>query len=147
MAPSETIPGAGTSDESESPELAWIRDRLARPGKTQRGLATALGLDPSAVSRLLTGQRQLRAAELPVVSAYLEIDTPPPFLATQAQHPVSDSGQTHPAPPPHWAGARDLPVMGTVVAGSNGMFLMNGQVHDYIDLPPSLQGVAAAYAA
>jgi phage repressor protein C with HTH and peptisase S24 domain len=37
--------------------------------------------------------------------------------------------------------------MGTVVAGSNGMFLMNGQVHDYIDLPPSLQGVAAAYAA
>ncbi|MGZ0247147.1 MAG: helix-turn-helix domain-containing protein [Alphaproteobacteria bacterium] len=77
MAPSETIPGAGTSDESESPELAWIRDRLARPGKTQRGLATALGLDPSAVSRLLTGQRQLRAAELPVVSAYLEIDTPP----------------------------------------------------------------------
>jgi hypothetical protein len=37
--------------------------------------------------------------------------------------------------------------MGTVVAGSNGMFLMNRQVHDYIDLPPSLQGVAAAYAA
>ena len=59
----------------------------------------------------------------------------PPLLATQAQHPVSDSGQTHPATLPHWAGARDLPVMGTVVAGSNGMFLMNGQVHDYIDLP------------
>lgn len=43
------------------------------------------------------------------------------------------------------AGMRDLPVMGTVVAGSDGMFLMNGQVHDYIERPPSLQGVTSAY--
>ena len=50
-------------------ELDWIRDGLAQPGKTQRGLAAALGVDPSAISRLLGGARQLRAAALPLVVA------------------------------------------------------------------------------
>lgn len=117
------------------------------PGKTQRGLATALGLDPSAVSRLLTGARQLRAAELPVVAAYLESDAPftvPPTDPSQPTHPPKAGMGAQSAA--QWAGARDLPVMGTVVAGSDGMFLMNGQVHDYIERPPSLQGVTSAYA-
>ena len=57
-------------------ETDWIRDGLAKPGKTQRGLANALGLDPSAVSRLLTGGRQLRAAEIPMVAAYLDSSAP-----------------------------------------------------------------------
>lgn len=132
------------------PELDWIRDGLARPGKTQRGLAMALGLDPSAVSRLLTGARQLRAAELPVVAAYLESEAPFPagVTAPPATPPTMPPGApARPnAPAAPWAGLRDLPVMGTVVAGSDGMFVMNGQVHDYIERPPSLQGVTSAYA-
>jgi len=128
-------------------ETDWIRDGLAKPGKTQRGLANALGLDPSAVSRLLTGGRQLRAAEIPVVAAYLDSSAPralsDPIVAPR------NAGPTEPKQRPgsnQWVGARDLPVMGTVVAGSDGMFLMNGEVHDYIERPPSLQGVTSAYA-
>lgn len=128
-------------------ETDWIRDGLAKPGKTQRGLANALGLDPSAVSRLLTGGRQLRAAEIPVVSAYLDSSAPSalsdPIVAPRSEAPTKPNQR--PAPT-HWIGARDLPVMGTVVAGSDGMFLMNGEVHDYIERPPSLQGVTNAYA-
>ena len=48
------------------------------------------------------------------------------------------------------ASTRDLPVMGTAVGGSagesGGMFLMNGEIHDYVERPPSLRGVASAYA-
>lgn len=132
--------------EHSSPELDWIRDGLAKPGKTQRGLAIALGLDPSAVSRLLTGSRQLRAAELPVVAAYLESEVPfPATYALQSSKPPGHMVLPNAAAAP-WAGLRDLPVMGTVVAGSDGMFVMNGQVHDYIERPPSLQGVTSAYA-
>jgi phage repressor protein C with HTH and peptisase S24 domain len=127
-----------------APEVAWIRDGLARPGKTQRGLAAALGVDPSAVSRLLTGARQLRAAELPVVAAYLEAD--PPALLARMPHPAPGRTAQARAQTSQAAGARNLPVMGTAVAGSDGIFLMNGEIHDFIERPPSLQGVTGAYA-
>jgi len=134
-------------------ELDWIRDGLAKPGKTQRGLATALGVDPSAISRLLAGTRQLRAAELPVVATYLDSPIPSdltpddrPMIATRpatSTRPVSQTGTV----------IRDLPVLGTAVGGSaggdaesDGMFLMNGEILDYIERPPSLAGVASAYA-
>lgn len=126
-------------------ETGWIRDGLAKPGKTQRGLAHALGLDPSAVSRLLTGGRQLRAAEIPVVAAYLDSRAPSSLIEPGTTSPARTTVAARPETQP-WVGARDLPVMGTVVAGSDGMFLMNGEVHDYIERPPSLQGVTSAYA-
>ena len=129
-----------------SNEIAWIRDGLEQPGKTQRGLAQALGLDPSAISRLLTGGRQLRAAEVPVVASYLESDVPDSLSPSASGAARRTAGAGRVPPFAAWTGGRDLPVMGTVVAGSDGMFHMNGEVHDYVERPPSLQGVANAYA-
>src|SRR3982074_2544016 len=40
--------------------VAWIKDGLSRPGKSQNGLAEALDVDPSSVSRLLKGARQVK---------------------------------------------------------------------------------------
>lgn len=132
-------------------ELDWIREGLEKPGKTQRGLATALGVDPSAISRLLAGTRQLRVAELPVIAAYL--DSPIPSDLTPDAVQVADT-RGHTPPRPANANARDLPVLGTAVGGSaggtpevyDGLFLMNGEILDYIERPPSLRGVASAYA-
>ncbi len=129
--------------ETDPNQIAWIRDGLAQPGKTQKGLATALGLDPSAVSRILTGARQLRAAELPVVAAYLDAEPPAVFAAPAAPARADRNANTASSPR---AGGRNLPYMGNAVAGADGMFLMNGEVHDYIERPPSLEGVAGAYA-
>lgn len=135
-------------------ELDWIRDGLEKPGKTQRGLASALGVDPSAISRLLAGTRQLRAAELPVVAAYL--DSPiPPDLAPDTMRTADTRAAATIRPTGHaGSAARDLPVLGTAVGGSaggtpevyDGLFLMNGEILDYIERPPSLHGVASAYA-
>ncbi|WP_206035723.1 S24 family peptidase [Roseomonas sp. HF4] len=49
-----------------------IKEGLARPGKSQKGLAAVLGVDNSTVSRLLTGKRPLRVHEVPQILAYLE---------------------------------------------------------------------------
>ncbi|MBT4907139.1 MAG: helix-turn-helix transcriptional regulator [Rhodospirillaceae bacterium] len=135
--------------DAMDPALDWIRNGLGKPGKNQRSLAGALGVDPSAISRLLAGTRQLRAAELPVVAAYLEAEIPADFSPATTSKPTPS--MEAPAPTrTSGASTRDLPVMGTAVGGSagesGGMFLMNGEIHDYVERPPSLRGVASAYA-
>jgi hypothetical protein len=55
---------------------AWIRKGLGKPGKSQKGLAASLGVVPSVVSKMLNGRRKLKADEVAVVAAYLEIDPP-----------------------------------------------------------------------
>ena len=132
-------------------ELDWIRDGLLKSGKTQRGLAAALGVDPSAISRLLAGTRQLRVAELPVVAAYLDSPIPPDLSPDTGRAPDPRGNAPVRAATTN---PRDLPVLGTAVGGSaggspdghDGMFLMNGEILDYIERPPSLRGVASAYA-
>jgi transcriptional regulator with XRE-family HTH domain len=54
----------------------WIREGLKRPGKSQTGLAAALGRDKSAVSNIVKGKRQVKAHEIPLIADYLGL--PPP---------------------------------------------------------------------
>jgi SOS-response transcriptional repressor LexA len=54
----------------------WLRLGLRQPGKTGRGLAAFLGLDPAAVSRMVAGERQIKADEIPRMAEYLGL--PPP---------------------------------------------------------------------
>ena len=55
--------------------LEEIREGLARPGKSQKGLAAAMGVDNSTISRLLSGKRPMRTNEVPLILAYLEMGT------------------------------------------------------------------------
>jgi len=82
--------------DAMDPALDWIRNGLGKPGKNQRSLAGALGVDPSAISRLLAGTRQLRAAELPVVAAYLEAEIPADFSPATHQNPHHRWKRLHP---------------------------------------------------
>jgi len=54
-------------------DLQDIRAALKKPGKSKSGLAKALGRQPSAVTALLNGGRDLKAREIPVVIEYLEL--------------------------------------------------------------------------
>ena len=54
--------------------IEQIREGLSQPGKSQKGLAAALGVDNSQISRLLAGRRQLRTHEIPIILAYLEAE-------------------------------------------------------------------------
>ncbi|MDQ0473212.1 LexA family transcriptional regulator [Labrys wisconsinensis] len=137
--------------------IAWIREGLARPGKSQTGLARALGRAPSAVSALLKGTRQLKAREIPLVAAYLEV-SPPGAMA--AGGPGVPAGFAEPAgPPPRPPGAfriepfeaprlseRLTPVYGLAVGGDDGRFYFNGETVGWVKTPESLLGVRNAYA-
>ena len=52
-------------------DLKWLAEMLERPGYSQAGLARALGKDAAAVNRMLKGERQIKANELPVITGYL----------------------------------------------------------------------------
>ncbi len=55
----------------ESRYLLWLKKGLSKPGKTQKGLARALGIDPMGVSRLVNGKRKLQIGELQKISVYI----------------------------------------------------------------------------
>jgi phage repressor protein C with HTH and peptisase S24 domain len=137
-------------------EIEWIRQGLKKPGKTQKGLADWLNLDPAQVSRLLKGDRTLKAVEIRKISEYLE-ETPPPgslpppsahFARRAAAHdiPARDEN-TNRAYGQETSGHSDkIPVMGTAEGGDNGWSLWNGDVVEFVPRPPNLIGAPNAYA-
>ncbi|GAB4520073.1 MAG: hypothetical protein Kow00133_06250 [Amphiplicatus sp.] len=57
-----------------SSDIEWIKAALRRdPTKTRAGIAEALGVDKSAVTRLLAGERQLKFHEAEKIAAYLGV--------------------------------------------------------------------------
>ena len=113
-------------------DVEWIRRGLEKPGKTQRGLAEKLGLDPAAVNRLLKGGRQLKADEVALISEYLE-----------SPAPISRLREINRAPSPE---PDRIPVLGTAEGGEEGWSLWNGDVVDHVARPPSLTGSPNGYA-
>jgi len=52
-------------------DIEEIREGLLLPGKSRVGLAAALGIDVSQISRLLNGKRSLKVHEVESIRAYL----------------------------------------------------------------------------
>lgn len=71
----------------------------ARPDLTQKGLAERMGLNPAAVNRMLHGQRNVMAEEIPVIEDYLGIrvfsDSPAP--GAKARRGFAEGGGRQPA--------------------------------------------------
>jgi len=57
-------------------DIEWLRTQLQRPGKTQRGLAKHVGIDETAVSRILKGQRKIQLHEADLIRSYFDSDGP-----------------------------------------------------------------------
>lgn len=58
-------------------DVAMILRGLEKTGKSKGGLAIAMGVRAGAVSEVLSGQRLIKAAEIPLILEYLELDTVP----------------------------------------------------------------------
>lgn len=152
-------------------EIDWIREGLKGQGKSQRGLAQALGINPSGVSRLLAGARALKLDEIGKIVAYLgtaprgwTVTTAglepagifgaallePGSLGNAEGEPSPEAGSSigraqHDLPALHGL-SRDLPVLGTAVGGDGGRFDFNGEVVDYVRRPPGLDHAQGAFA-
>ncbi|CDZ58343.1 helix-turn-helix domain-containing protein [Neorhizobium galegae] len=55
-------------------DSAWFYEKLAEKGSSLRDMARFMELDPSAVSRMLNGERKMSAEEQDRISAFLGLD-------------------------------------------------------------------------
>src|SRR5439155_17540635 len=51
----------------------WIATQLEHIGKTQAALARETGIDPSAISKMISGKRALQTDEIPAVAEALQV--------------------------------------------------------------------------
>jgi repressor LexA len=58
-------------------DVAMIERGLEKTGKSKGGLARAMGVRPGAVSEILSGLRLIKAAEVPIIMDYLELNSVP----------------------------------------------------------------------
>lgn len=99
------------SDEGEI-YRQWVKRGLEKPGKNATGLAKALGRNPSAVTRIVSGERLVKANELPLISSYL--GEPAPIVGKMAATEAPDVARVS-------ASVRNAPavrVAGEVAAGA-----------------------------
>ena len=80
----------------------WFFGRLAARGLSLRGMAKAMGLDPSAVSRIVNGERSLKAGEQDTMAGLLGVsidDVAAHRIADEAQGGFSEMQQAELKPP------------------------------------------------
>jgi phage repressor protein C with HTH and peptisase S24 domain len=134
----------------------WFQQALERVGATQADLARYLRLAPSAVSRMLKGDRQMKQLETVQIASFLRL-SPEEVL----RHAVTETAEpTRPEPlrsgrgrPPAAAPPAGLPRASDLIpirsagrgGGEQAMFLEDGPI-GYTVRPSNLAGVRAAYA-
>jgi len=135
-------------------DATWFQQALERAGASQADLARHLRLAPSAISRMLKGERQMKLLEAVQVSAFLgvpqeevlrhagaSLDAPPRTEPARRGRPPrtgpSTAGPTRAEPIPIRSAARG--------GGEQEMFLGDGPI-GYTPRPANLTGVRDAYA-
>jgi phage repressor protein C with HTH and peptisase S24 domain len=116
--------------------IDWVEAGLTKPGKSKVGLAKALRLDPSAITRILKGERQVKLIEVPLISAYIE--EPAPGFPTE-----SDSQATLPGGAVMQPG-HTFPVYASAEGGP-GEIIRSAEPVDWIPRPTALANVKDAY--
>jgi phage repressor protein C with HTH and peptisase S24 domain len=133
-------------------DTIWFHQALERAGHTQADLARHLGLPPSAVSRMLRGERQMKLLEAVQTAQFLSVsqdevlrragdaEAPPAEPARRGRPPRSATS---------FAPALRQDTMPIRSAGRGGndqqMFLEDGPI-GYTPRPANLAGVRDAYA-
>lgn len=105
----------------------WFRDRLAARKLSQRGLAKAMGVDPSAVSLMFRGMRRMTVEEASQVAVLLQATT------NEVLHAAGVAVQ----------GGDRVRLMGYVQAGGRVVLEAEG-LHDTVESPPGLPVDAVA---
>lgn len=141
---------------------SWFSQALERAGASQADLARHLRLAPSAVSRMLKGERQMKPLEVVHIAAFLRVpeeevlrhavETPASAGAGEAPRrgrgrPPSSRTATPAAPPSSISREPDrIPIRSGARGGNDQeMFLEDGPI-GYTSRPANLGGVRSAYA-
>jgi len=135
-------------------EINAERVKLGLPKKIQADLGVQLGRHVSAISRIFDGTRKLKLSEAQIVAEFLEVNVD--VLQKNIECEVGRDKQSLKTLEPNVKEAhvvtptggfpRDVPVYGTVIGGSKGDFLLNGQAVDYVRRPPGLESARGVFA-
>ena len=137
-------------------DATWFQQTLERAGMSQADLARHLGLAPSAISRMLKGERQMKLLEAVQIAAFLGISQDEVLrhagTGSEAEVPAGPARRGRPPraiiAPAAVAGARVEPIPIRSAARGGGdqeMFLADGPI-GYTARPANLGGVRGAYA-
>jgi phage repressor protein C with HTH and peptisase S24 domain len=137
-------------------DAQWFHEALERVGATQADLARHLGLAPSAISRILKAERQIKLIEIGHIAAFLDVspeevrqhagEAGPSLLGDQPR-----AGRGRPpgaarslAAPGGVQTADQIPIRSAGRGGIDQQMFMDGI--GYTPRPANLAGVRAAYA-
>jgi len=133
----------------------WFQETLERAGMSQADLARHLGLAPSAISRMLKGERQMKLLEAVQIAGFLGISQDEVLRhagasgeATATAGPARRGRPPRATVAPVAAGPRPEPIPIRSAARGGGdreMFLADGPI-GYTARPANLGGVRGAYA-
>lgn len=128
-------------------DAEWIRGRLRSLGRTQRDLAAALGVDASAVSRILDGHRRLRDHEEAIIRAFFDPTAQPPTAPAPPFRLGAAPERARSGPPPRQRATGDIPVYGAPAGAGRPFFdFPAGPPMEYRPRPHQLSGVEDAFA-
>jgi transcriptional regulator with XRE-family HTH domain len=74
-----------SKQETERLIQEWVDKGLLKKGKTNEGLAKALGVEQPRISEMRNGRRRVQAAELPIIAQYLGEPVPPELVPAAGQ--------------------------------------------------------------
>lgn len=135
-------------------DTIWFHEALDRAGKSQADLARYLGLPPSAISRMLSGARQMKLLEVAQVAAFLGVsqDELVRRAGDGSAAPPTDTPPRRGRPPRQAASFPPLqrpdamPIRSAARGGvDQQMFMEDGPI-GYTPRPANLAGVKSAYA-
>ncbi|HWB50194.1 MAG TPA: S24 family peptidase [Stellaceae bacterium] len=139
-------------------DTIWFHTALERAGRTQADLARHLGLPPSAVSRMLRGERQVKLLEAVQIAQFLGVPQeevsrragdgaapPPPETGRRGRPSRTATATVTPYPLPSRQDA--MPIRSGARGGGSEreMFLQDGPI-GYTPRPANLADVRDAYA-
>jgi phage repressor protein C with HTH and peptisase S24 domain len=152
MAPASSPSDAAVSDTVKPDYPNRIREVRRARGMSQQMLAGLVNVTQPSIDRLEKGGRKLSTVMLEQLATALEV-SPADLLpvkddAGAAPGPLASAAQGAAARAllPGVGAARDLPILGYVKAGTEGFFIVNGEVQGLAARPDLLQGVRDAYA-
>lgn len=127
-------------------DAEWIRGMLRSHRRTQKELAAALGIDASAVSRLLDGHRKLRPDELARIRAFFDPNLDVPATPASAYRLADAAGErSRSGPVPRQRATGDIPIYGSPTGPGPIFEFPSAGPTEYRARPDQLLGVEGAF--
>jgi len=126
----------------EDPYKDWVIQSLALPGKSQTGLARHLGVDPSAINKVVHGKRLLKSHEVAAAALYFGTEAPQPVGEGRQRTRGQLVGSVIPGSALQTN--RLMPVYSGAEGGAGKLIISLDPV-DHVKLPASLENVSGAY--